>query len=209
MILSAISMSLIFLVDGVWLTLILRNGIADILLALVLLLFAHIASCIVATHLLRQFFPIVEGEFPLSSREVGYWQAQAVVALLGCIYFTPFVPFFLKPLWYRLFGARIAAGAVASGNILDCSLIRMEAGSSLGADAMVLGHIVMDGRVRIGTVHIERNAIVGAKSLIMPGAKIGAGATVGAMSLVASGKVIPANETWIGIPARKLDKTGF
>ena len=48
--------------------------------------------------------------------------------------------------------------------------------------------------------------MVGAKALVFPGARIGSGATIGAMSLVKSGQVVPAKETWVGIPARRIEK---
>jgi len=204
MFLSATSMSFVLLTDILWLWALISHGINELFLIFFLLVIVHITICIIVTRLLMVFLPIVEGEFPIDSPEVARWQAQAVVALLGCIYFYPIVPFFLKPFWYRLFGAKIAKSVNISGQILDCSLTVLNTGSGVGADAMILGHLVTGGKVKIGTVIVEENAMIGAKSLILPGVRIGAGATVGAMSLVPSGKTIPANETWVGIPAKKL-----
>lgn len=206
MLLSAISMSIVLLTDVLWLWAILSSGASDLFLILILLVLAHITTCIIATRLLMLFLPIIEGDFPVGSHEVARWQAQAVVALLGCLYFDPFVPYFLKPFWYRLFGARIAKGVGIGGRIMDCSLTTLGAGSAIGADAMTLGHLVAGGRVKIGSVIVEENAIIGAKALVFPGARIGSGAIIGAMSLVPAGQVIPANETWLGIPAKKLER---
>jgi serine acetyltransferase len=203
---SAMSMTAILLIDTLLLGAFLCLGIRDLFLIFALLVFAHIITCIIATRLLMVVFPIIEGEFPIGSPEIARWQAQAVVALMGSIYFYPLVPFFLKPFWYRLFGAKIDKGVNISGQILDCSLTVLKAGSGVGADAMILGHFTAGGMVKIGAVIVEENAMIGAKALVLPGVKIGAGATIGAMSLVPSGKIIPADETWVGIPARKLQK---
>lgn len=206
MFLSALSMSFILVTDALWIGALVSYGLSDLFLIFLLFIFVHILLCIVVTRLLMLFFPIIEGEFAINSPEVSRWQAQAVVALLGSIYFYPFIPFFLKPFWYRLFGAKIAKGVNISGQLLDCSLTILRAGAGVGADAMVLGHLVTEGKVKIGTVLVEENAMIGAKSLILPGVRIGVGATVGAMSLVSSGRTIPEHETWVGIPAKKLER---
>ena len=206
--LPASSMSAVFLMDILSLWVLKILSISDLFLTFVLLIFAHIAMCVLVTRMLMFFFPIIEGEFLEGSREVARWRAQAVVALLGCIYFDPVVPLFLKPFWYRMFGAKIAKGVAIGGRLVDCSLTVLNAGSGIGADAMILGHWLAGGRVRLGTVIIEENAMIGAKALIFPGVRIGTGATIGAMSLVISGQVVPAKETWVGIPARKIEKRG-
>ncbi len=206
MLLSATSMTLILLADVLSLWALLGPFGFDLFPAVLILLVTHIALCVLATRLLMLFFPIVEGEFPIRSPEVARWQAQAVVALMSSIYFEPFVPFFLKPAWYRLFGARIARGVNIGGKLLDCSLTELSAGSGVGQDALVLGHWVAGDRCRIGRVVVEKNAMIGARSLVFPGSSIGEGATVGAMSLLTSNQTIPPGETWVGIPARKLQK---
>lgn len=207
MFLSVISMTSVLLTDVLWLWAFLCLGVSNLFLMFVLVIIAHIMTCVVATRLLMFFFPIIEGEFPIGSPEIARWQAQAVVALMGSIYFYPLIPFFLKPFWYRLFGAKIGKGVNISGQILDCSLTELKAGSGVGADAMILGHFTAGRLVKIGAVIVDKNAMIGAKALVLPGVRIGEAATIGAMSLVPSGKTVPANETWVGIPAKKLQKS--
>ena len=205
MLLSATSMTLILVGDALALWGILSLGVSDLFLALILLLVIHIALCVMATRLLMLFFPIIEGEFAIKSHEVARWQAQAVVALMSSIYFEPFIPFFLKPSWYRLYGAKIARGVNIGGKLLDCSLTELNSGSGVGHDALVLGHWVAGDRCRIGRVVVGKNAMIGARCLVFPGTKIGEGSTIGAMSLLKSNQDVPPNEIWLGIPARKFD----
>ena len=57
-------------------------------------------------------------------------------------------------------------------------------------------------RTKLGKIEIEDNAFVGARTMIMPGVRIGEGAVVAAGSLVT--KDIPAHEVWGGYPAKKM-----
>ena len=55
-------------------------------------------------------------------------------------------------------------------------------------------------------VHIGRHCVVGAGSVVLPGATLATGATVGALSLVRG--EIPEFEVWAGIPARRIGERG-
>lgn len=94
------------------------------------------------------------------------------------------------------------------GNHVDIgayTLIQAQAGVEIQEDVQIGGGVKIYSVSTIdnkrGKVTIESGAKVGANSVIMPGVKIGRGATVGAMSFVS--RDIPAGETWLGIPARK------
>jgi acetyltransferase-like isoleucine patch superfamily enzyme len=56
----------------------------------------------------------------------------------------------------------------------------------------------------LAPVIVEAGAVVGARSVLMPGVVVGANSTVKAMSHVTMNTVIPPNEVWGGIPARKM-----
>ena len=53
-----------------------------------------------------------------------------------------------------------------------------------------------------GHIVIEKNAKIGANSVILPGSYIGEGSIVGALSLVKG--IVPAQDVWVGSPARPL-----
>lgn len=52
---------------------------------------------------------------------------------------------------------------------------------------------------------VERGASIGAGSVLLPGVRIGSGAMIGAGAVVT--KDVPAGETWVGNPARRLNDT--
>lgn len=53
-----------------------------------------------------------------------------------------------------------------------------------------------------GHIVIQKNAKIGANSVILPGSYIGESSVIGALSLVKG--IVPAHETWAGSPARPL-----
>ncbi|MFW5427517.1 MAG: acyltransferase [Methylophagaceae bacterium] len=103
-------------------------------------------------------------------------------------------------------GAQVGEGIIPlSGQLLDPHLITLGSNAHIGEDAMLTPHAVTsDNQLYIGKIIIGENAMIGAKSTLMPGVKVGDGAMVNAMSLVTMNTIIPANEIWGGIPARKL-----
>lgn len=57
---------------------------------------------------------------------------------------------------------------------------------------------------RFETTRVERRASIGAGAVILPGITIGAGAMIGAGAVVT--RDVPAGETWVGNPARRLER---
>ena len=53
------------------------------------------------------------------------------------------------------------------------------------------------------TTRVERDASIGAGAVILPGVTIGSKAMIGAGAVVT--RDVPAGETWVGNPARRLD----
>ena len=104
---------------------------------------------------------------------------------------------------YILDGANIARGTVDDTVIED----------NVGIDAHVhVAHnchigkntLIAAGAVICGSVHIGRNCFIGVNACIREGLNIGDDVTVGMGSVVT--KNIPDGETWVGNPAKKLEK---
>lgn len=204
--LAVTSLTLFIILDCITIVSLLVSSINDMFVGFVLFVGIHVIYSILLIRFLMFFFPIREGRFTINSPESDRWQAQALIYLWSAIYFDPFIPFILRPFFYRLYGARIESGVAIGGKLVDISLITLKKGSGVGADAMILGHVIANDEIYIGKVVVCENAVVGAKSLVLPGVVIGEEATIGAMSLVTSGRTIPANEVWVGIPAKRLKK---
>ena len=103
-----------------------------------------------------------------------------------------------------LFGARWPHSARVAGRVLDCPLVRLEDNSLLGVESLITAHYETNTGIRVGRVSIGKDATVGMRAVVLPGATVEDGAIVGASALVPSGRRIPVGETWAGIPARPL-----
>ena len=114
----------------------------------------------------------------------------------------------LKRFLYRTCGATIGKGAAFGlGAVIDIfypEMIFVGENSLIGYNTVILGHEFLQNQYRTGRVVIGKNVMIGANCTVLPGVKIGDGASVSAMSLVNSN--IPAGETWGGVPAKKINR---
>ena len=102
--------------------------------------------------------------------------------------------------WYaRLLGARI-------GNDVDLhslppvtGMLRLGEGSSIEPEVDLSGYWIEGDVVHLGPIRVGAGARVGARSMLLPGADIGADAEIGAGSAVFG--AVPAGEYWSGSPA--------
>ena len=112
----------------------------------------------------------------------------------------------LKRLLLRTAGARVAGGAAfglgATIDIFFPELVEVGKDAIIGYNTVLLAHEFLQGEYRTGRVEVGERAMVGANCTLLPGVRVGNGATVSAMSLVNCD--IPAGQTWGGVPAKKI-----
>jgi non-ribosomal peptide synthetase-like protein len=106
----------------------------------------------------------------------------------------------------RMNGAHCGPGARLATLPSPTSLVHIGAGATLEGDVDVRGWWLEGGELVVGEVRIGEGARVGTRSVLMPGADIGAGAEIEPGSVV-SGPV-PAGERWSGSPARREGMAG-
>ncbi len=112
----------------------------------------------------------------------------------------------LKRFLLRLSGAKVAGGAAfglgATVDIFFPENISVGQDAIIGYNTVLLGHEFLQGEYRTGKVEIGARAMLGANCTVLPGVKVGKGATVSAMSLVNCD--IPAGQAWGGIPVKRI-----
>ena len=112
----------------------------------------------------------------------------------------------LKNILYRTCGAKIGSGTTFGlGAMMDIfwpEMISIGEETLVGYNSVLLGHEMLQGEYRTGKVEIGSRVMIGANCTILPGIKIGDGASVSAMSLVNCD--IPAGQKWGGVPARRI-----
>ena len=137
-------------------------------------------------------------------RRVPLWRVtRNFLVVCGCRYCASFR---VKNCLYRAIGIkvgrRVAAGMGVTMDIFFPQLLTIGDNTILGYNTVLLGHEFLTRELRTGPVEIGRDVMIGANCTILPGVRVGDGATVSACSLVNAD--VPAGATVGGVPARLL-----
>jgi acetyltransferase-like isoleucine patch superfamily enzyme len=108
--------------------------------------------------------------------------------------------------YYRGMGAKMPDSVLlgARSRITDPWFLEVGENVTIGADAVILGHLGHGEEVILGRVVIGDGAIVGMRAVVFPDVRIGRYARVGAGAIVVRGTTIADGETWAGVPARRI-----
>ena len=90
---------------------------------------------------------------------------------------------------------------IGSFSVIDAKYgVEIQDNVKIGWNCTIMSNSSIDGKK--GKVVLEKNCNIGANSVVFPNVRIGRNAIIGANSLVNCD--IPAEEVWIGSPAKKL-----
>ena len=90
---------------------------------------------------------------------------------------------------------------IGSFSVIDAKYgVEIQDNVKIGWNCTIMSNSSIDGKK--GKVVLEKHCNIGANSVVFPIVKIGRNAVIGANSLVNCD--IPAEEVWIGSPAKKL-----
>ena len=104
-------------------------------------------------------------------------------------------------LWLRALGASIGRGVWCETYWLpEADLVTLGTGSTVNRGCVVQTHLFHDRIMRMDTVVLEEGSTMGPHCVVLPAARIGAGATVGPASLVMRGDEVPPSTRWLGNP---------
>ncbi|MEU8487453.1 Pls/PosA family non-ribosomal peptide synthetase [Streptomyces sp. NPDC048641] len=104
----------------------------------------------------------------------------------------------------RALGARIGADVDLHSLPPVTGMLKLGRGCAVEADVDLSGHWLDGDRLVIGAVKVGGGAVVGTRSLLFPGARVGKKAEVAPGSAVTG--QIPTGQRWSGSPAVKLGK---
>ncbi|MFF2345553.1 Pls/PosA family non-ribosomal peptide synthetase [Pseudarthrobacter sp. NPDC058119] len=142
------------------------------------------------------------GIYPRSGRvHLRLWLAEQIQDLAGAISLAsaPWVPYYARAL-----GAKIGRDVQLHSLPPVTGMLTLGSGANVEPEVDLSGWWIDGDNVHIGAIRIGRGANIGARSTLMPGSSIGAGAQVEAGSAVL-GKV-KAGQLAAGSPARRQGK---
>ena len=114
----------------------------------------------------------------------------------------------LKNAIYRLFGVRIGKNVAIAYNVLFDplypELITIEDNVMIGSDCEFGTHEFVSSWFAIGRIVVKKNVTLSAYNMIGAGVTVGENSITGMYCFI--NKDIPANEFWVGIPAKFKSK---
>lgn len=111
----------------------------------------------------------------------------------------------LSLLFYRMMGMKIGRGVMINSTwISDPSLITLGDKVTIGGSVTIVAHYGQGGLLIIAPVRIGARSTIGLKATIMGGVTIGEDAKILPHTVVLPKTVIPAGETWGGVPAQRI-----
>ncbi|MFI6776044.1 Pls/PosA family non-ribosomal peptide synthetase [Nocardia sp. NPDC050412] len=122
-------------------------------------------------------------------------EASGAESLSGAPWMVPFA---------RALGAKIGKGVDLHSLPPVTGMLELGDGCSVEPEVDLSGYWIDGDVVHIGPITIGAGAVIGARSILLPGSKIGKNAEIAAGSSV-SGKV-KAEQEWAGSPATKVGK---
>lgn len=138
------------------------------------------------------------------------------VALIKARFEPPWMMLFAPALWHmrpfyylyrRWFGPHSRTVLMGENFVLtDPHLTYLGKNVTLGFDCMISAHVFEGKTLLIRRVEIADNVIIGARSVVGPGVRIGEGAVVMPNSVVAVFTQIGPGELWGGNPARQVQE---
>ncbi|WP_308466219.1 Pls/PosA family non-ribosomal peptide synthetase [Rathayibacter soli] len=127
------------------------------------------------------------------------WLAEQIAHQLGAVSLAgaPWISYYARAL-----GATIAPNVDLHAIPPVTGMLRIGAGASIEPEVDLSGYWIDGDLLRIGAIRIGGNSSIGARSTLLPGARIGKNAVVAPGSSV-FGRV-PAGQRWAGSPAARV-----
>ena len=114
----------------------------------------------------------------------------------------------LKNTYYRLIGMKIGKNSLIGGTIKDPCITKIGNNVTMGEYSIIYGHMhnYKDGKIKIKKVKIGNNCIIGAGSIIMPGAILEDDVTLATGGIAIQNQILEKGKSYGGIPAKELKK---
>ncbi|MEW6009352.1 MAG: DapH/DapD/GlmU-related protein [Candidatus Omnitrophota bacterium] len=152
------------------------------------------------------YLRLKEGNYPIFSLQALKWAFISSLYLLinftfiDFILLTPFANILL-----RLLGARLGKNVqINSKFVFDATLLEVGDNTVIGGGAIIIGHVVERGILKLRKVKIGNNVTIGSHATIMPGCEIGDNAIIGASTVLLKNTKVEPRAVYFGVPAEPI-----
>lgn len=144
-----------------------------------------------------------EGNYPIFSWGALRWAFISSLYLMINFTFIDFI--LLTPfanLLQRLLGAKLGKNVqINSKFVFDASLLEIGDNTVVGGGAIIIGHVVERGKLKLSRVKIGKNVTLGSHCTVMPGCEIGDNAIIGAGAVLLKNTKVEPRAIYYGVPA--------
>lgn len=203
--------SLVYVIRLLDFTLLAHVVVFGVVLVLEVLLLIVMETLVPAVFIRALRLQVAAGEHEVSIRDREFFRYLLFFVLyrpaLRIVSVLPLVPLRVRLL--RLAGLSMGKTSILAGSELihDPYMVEIGENTLIGGHSWILGHIAEEKLV-VKPVRIGDNCLIGGRAIIMPGAVIEDNVTVGMQALVLEDQVLEAGKTYVGIPARPVDRDG-
>ncbi len=156
-----------------------------------------------------------EGIFPrsISNRDFKFFCLRNYTRLFPSylVSSTPF-PWFRRSLYFLAFGVKIGKYGINWDVWISPEFVDIGKNVIIGHSSVILSCLLEEDKLIIKTIYIDDNAIIGAKTTILPGTNVREGTIIGAGSYTLPFQDLEPNSIYFGNPAkfvRKRDEIDF
>ena len=137
------------------------------------------------------------------------WRSELVNALHENVSMRILVRLFLGtpilPMYFRLMGANIGKRTCMwSSNLTEFDLVHLDDEAQLNDGCDIQTHLFEDRVMKMSSVHIGIGASIGAASVVLYDAEMGANSRIDGASLIMKGERVPAGTRWHGSPVERV-----
>jgi acetyltransferase-like isoleucine patch superfamily enzyme len=176
----------------------------SLLLDVAIFLLAYGLYTALLLNLIRLRWPYPTGRQAMDSTGFTLWKLNAVLVDLAMKSLAPFRTVFTEAPLAMLWGARVGSSPAFGGVLRDHPLLSFGDYCTIGQNSVITAHAITHDYIYLAPVRIGNNAVVGIDCTVMPGVTLGDNAVLAPGAVATTDTVIPANELWGGIPARKI-----
>jgi len=159
--------------------------------------------------LLKIFHKPREGIFPrrITNRDFKFYCLRNYARLFPSylISSTPF-PWFRRQLFYMAFGVKIGKYGINWDVWITPEFVDIGKNVIIGHSSAILSCLLEEDKLIIKTIYIDDNAIIGAKSTLLPGTHVKSGTIIGAGSYTLPFQELEPDSIYFGNPVEYVKK---